>query len=126
VVGVVVAVGVGVAVVGVVVAVVGVVVAVVGVGVAVVGVGVAGPVGVVVVGVVVVPVGVAVVVTPEGAPLADRAPRAAVPPSIQPFRALDTARVLARSDSRERQPALVLRRGSLRSTEVTLEPSPER
>jgi hypothetical protein len=87
-----------------------------GVGVAVVGAGV----GVVVVGAGVGWVGV--VVEPEGATLADWAPRAAVPP-IQPFSALERASALASSESRERRPPPVLR--SLRSMEGTFQPPPE-
>jgi hypothetical protein len=124
----VVVVGVGVAVAGVVVAVVGVAVAVVGVAVVVV-VAVAGVVvvvvGVGVVGVVVVTVGVdvvPVVVAATGA-TPGSAPRAVVPPPIQPFSAPETASVLARSDSRDRQRLLV--RFGPRSTLGTLGPSPE-
>lgn len=54
------------------------------------------------------PCGVVVVVgvvAPVGDALTDCALRAAVLPAIQPFSALDTASVLARTDSREGQPA---------------------
>jgi hypothetical protein len=67
---------------------------------------VVGVVAVVVVwGWVVVVVVVAPVVAPVEAVLAGCAPRAPVPPLIQPFSALDNASVLASSESRERQPA---------------------
>jgi hypothetical protein len=76
--------------------------------------------------VVVVVVVVATVVAPVEAVLADCAPRAPVPPLIQPFRALDSASVLASSKSRERQRARLPWARGLRFMPGTLEGVPER
>jgi hypothetical protein len=67
-----------------------------------------------------------VAVARAGGALAGCALRAAVPPAIPPFRALDTASVLAISDSRGRQPARPPCVRSLQCMEDTLRGTPER
>jgi hypothetical protein len=69
---------------------------------------------------------VVVVLVGAGAAVADCAPRAVAAPPIQPFSALEMARMLATSESRPCRPARAPRVRGLRCTHQTLGPVPER